>query len=57
MLYYSLRCIVTLEAVGAGVQETLMETDDTTRADTTPGAANFIGKYKSCVCVSNLVLL
>ena len=34
-----------------------METADITWVDTTAGAANFIGKHKSCVCASNLVLL
>ena len=35
---------LTLEAVGAGVQETLMESEDIAWADTCDGAANFNGK-------------
>ena len=35
---------LTLEAVGAGVQETVMESEDIAWADTCDGAANFNGK-------------
>ena len=48
---------LTLEVVGAGVQETLMESADFNWTDTTDRAANFIGKDKSCVCAFSVVLV
>ena len=38
---------LTLEAVGAGVQETLMESEDIAWADTHDGAVKANGKYDS----------
>ena len=39
---------LTVEAVGAGIQETLMESEDIAWADTRDGAVNFNGKYAVC---------
>ena len=38
---------LTLEAVGAGVQETMMEFEDLTWTDTCDGAVKANGKYES----------